>query len=93
VIFCPGIEHEIRQERRRFMSFERMSISLPAEMRKYVERQVETRGFAGASEYFRELIRAELARAAKREVMQNIPSRVPTSPEAIRRPLASAARR
>ena len=75
------------------MSFERMSISLPVWMRSFIEHQVQMRGFAGASEFFRELIRAEQLRELERERRHSLPVQVRPVEHVVRRPLASAARR
>lgn len=45
-----------------------MNISLPEEMRAFVEAQMAAEGFASASEYFRGLIREAQRRLAKREL-------------------------
>jgi antitoxin ParD1/3/4 len=41
-----------------------MNISLPEPLKKFVDRQVKERGYAGASDYVRELIRNDEKRAA-----------------------------
>jgi antitoxin ParD1/3/4 len=41
-----------------------MNISLPAPLKKFVDRQVKERGYAGVSDYVRELIRDDQKRAA-----------------------------
>jgi antitoxin ParD1/3/4 len=41
-----------------------MNISLPEPLKKFVDRQVKERGYAGASDYVRELIRSDEKRAA-----------------------------
>jgi antitoxin ParD1/3/4 len=41
-----------------------MNISLPEPLRKFVDRQVKDRGYAGASDYVRDLIREDQRRAA-----------------------------
>jgi antitoxin ParD1/3/4 len=41
-----------------------MNISLPDPLKKFVDRQVKDRGYAGASDYVRELIRDDQRRAA-----------------------------
>ena len=46
------------------MSTTTMNISLPEPLRKFVDRQVKERGYAGASDYVRELIRNDEKRAA-----------------------------
>jgi antitoxin ParD1/3/4 len=45
-----------------------MNISLPEEMKAFVEAQMSRDGFASASEYFRTLIREEQRRRARREL-------------------------
>ena len=42
-----------------------MNISLPESMRRFVEDQISTQGYSSASEYFRELVRADKKRQAK----------------------------
>lgn len=46
------------------MSTTTMNISLPEPLRKFVDRQVKEHGYAGASDYVRELIRNDEKRAA-----------------------------
>jgi antitoxin ParD1/3/4 len=45
-----------------------MNISLPDEMKAFVEEQMASEGFASASEYLRALIREAQKRLAKREL-------------------------
>ena len=45
-----------------------MNISLPDEMKAFVEAQMATEGYASASEYLRGLIREAQKRHAKREL-------------------------
>jgi antitoxin ParD1/3/4 len=45
-----------------------MNISLPEEMKDFVEAQMATEGYASASEYLRALIREAQKRQAKREL-------------------------
>ena len=45
-----------------------MNISLPEEMKAFIEAQMSRDGFASASEYFRTLVREEQRRRAKREL-------------------------
>ena len=45
-----------------------MNISLPEEMKAFVEAQMVTEGYASASEYLRALIREAQKRQAKREL-------------------------
>lgn len=45
-----------------------MNISLPEEMRAFIEAQMSEEGYASASEYFRTLVRQEQRRRARREL-------------------------
>jgi antitoxin ParD1/3/4 len=45
-----------------------MNISLPDEMKEFIEAQMSRDGFASASEYFRTLVREEQKRRARREL-------------------------
>jgi antitoxin ParD1/3/4 len=45
-----------------------MNISLPEEMKAFIEAQMAEEGYASASEYLRTLIREEQKRRAKREL-------------------------
>ena len=45
-----------------------MNISLPEEMKDFVEQQVSTRGYSSASEYVRELVRADQKLKAKEQL-------------------------
>jgi len=47
-----------------------MNISLPDPMKQYVEEQVSAGGYSSASEYVRELVRADQKRRAKEELEQ-----------------------
>lgn len=47
---------------------ETMNISLPDRMKQFVEEQVSTGGYSSASEYVRELVRADQKRKAKEEL-------------------------
>jgi len=47
-----------------------MNISLPDPMKKYVEQQVTTGAYSSASEYVRELVRADQKRNAKEQLEQ-----------------------
>ena len=47
-----------------------MNISLPDPMRKYVEEQVSAGGYSSASEYVRELVRADQKRRDKEQLEQ-----------------------
>jgi antitoxin ParD1/3/4 len=52
------------------MQMETMTISLPETMREYVEEQVEAGEYGSASEYIRELVRADQKRHAKTQLEQ-----------------------
>ena len=45
-----------------------MNISLPEQMKDFVEQQVSTRGYSSASEYVRELVRADQKLKAKEQL-------------------------
>ncbi len=47
-----------------------MEISLPDSMQEFVETQIQLGGYSSASEYFRELVRAEQKRQAKQQLEQ-----------------------
>jgi antitoxin ParD1/3/4 len=47
-----------------------MNISLPDPMKQYVEEQVSTGAYSSASEYVRELVRADQKRRAKEQLEQ-----------------------
>ena len=47
-----------------------MNISLPDPMKQYVEQQVTTGAYSSASEYVRELVRADQKRNAKEQLEQ-----------------------
>jgi antitoxin ParD1/3/4 len=49
-----------------------MNISLPDPMKHYVEEQVSTGGYSSASEYVRELVRADQKRKAKEALEQTL---------------------
>ena len=49
-----------------------MNISLPDEMKAFVESQLAREGYASASEYLRDLIRDDRKRRAKRELESKI---------------------
>lgn len=46
-----------------------MNISLPGELKEFVDDQVATRGFSTSSEYVRDLIRREKERLGLRELL------------------------
>jgi antitoxin ParD1/3/4 len=45
-----------------------MNVSLPERLRKFVDRQVRQHGYAGASDYIRDLIRNDQKRAAAEQL-------------------------
>jgi len=47
------------------MAMQTMTISLPSDMREYVDKRTQTGGFGNASEYVRDLIRRERDRRAQ----------------------------
>lgn len=49
-----------------------MNISLPDPMKEFVEKQVADGGYSSASEYVRELLRAEQKRRARDEIEQKL---------------------
>ena len=49
-----------------------MNISLPDPMKQYVEEQVAARYYSSASEYMRELVRADQKRNAKEQLEQTL---------------------
>jgi antitoxin ParD1/3/4 len=49
-----------------------MNISLPEEMKKYVEDRVAAGQYGTASEYFRELVRQDQQHAADRELAEKL---------------------
>lgn len=49
---------------------ETMNISLPGPLKEYVEAKVSAGGYSSASEYVRELVRADQKRQAKDELEQ-----------------------
>lgn len=49
-----------------------MNISLPDPMKQYVEEQVSEGGYSSASEYVRELVRADQKRKAKEALEQSL---------------------
>jgi antitoxin ParD1/3/4 len=46
-----------------------MNISLPEQLKAYVDEQVSTRGYGTSSEYLRELIRADMDRQRLRALL------------------------
>lgn len=65
-------------------------ISVPANVRQFVEQRVSESGYGSVSEYFRELLREDRRRHA---VRINVANRAASAPERAFKPLASAARR
>jgi antitoxin ParD1/3/4 len=57
---------------RRVKSMTNMNISLPYDMKAFVEAQMAQDGYASASEYLRALIREDQKRRAKRELEAKI---------------------
>lgn len=55
-----------------------MNISLPETMKDWVDEQVEQRGYGTASEYIRELLRAEQQRAQRAQINENLLAAVQT---------------
>jgi antitoxin ParD1/3/4 len=53
-----------------------MNISLPDPMKQYVEEQVNAGGYSSASEYVRELVRADQKRHAKEELERSLLSAI-----------------
>lgn len=49
-----------------------MNISLPDPMKRYVEEQVTARDYSSASEYMRELVRADQKRNAKEQLERTL---------------------
>lgn len=49
-----------------------MNISLPDPLKQYVEEQVTVRDYSSASEYMRELVRADQKRNAKEQLEQTL---------------------
>lgn len=49
-----------------------MNISLPEALKKFVDRQVKVQGYAGASDYIRELVREDQRRAAADQLRKAI---------------------
>jgi len=48
-----------------------MNVSLPDEMKKYIESQVQTGKFSNTSDFVRELIRRDLEYTTKLEALRN----------------------
>jgi antitoxin ParD1/3/4 len=49
-----------------------MNISLPDPMKEYVEEQVTARDYSSASEYMRELVRADQKRSAREQLERTL---------------------
>jgi antitoxin ParD1/3/4 len=54
------------------MSMATMSISLPDGLRTFVENRVTVGGYSTASEYFRELVRADQKRQAEDQLVEKL---------------------
>ncbi len=59
-----------------------MNISLPEEMKTFIETQMSQEGYASASEYLRGLIREEQKRRAKRELEAKFREALESGPSA-----------
>ena len=57
-----------------------MNISLPADLRHFVDEQVSHRGYGTNSEYVRELIRKDQDRLQLRELLLSGAASAPTNP-------------
>jgi antitoxin ParD1/3/4 len=60
-----------------------MNISLPDPLKLYVEQQVNTGGYSSASEYVRELVRADQKRKAKEYLEGVLLEALKTKPEKV----------
>jgi antitoxin ParD1/3/4 len=54
------------------MAMQTMTISLPSDMREYVDNRTQTGGFGNASEYVRDLIRRERDRRAQQQLDEQL---------------------
>lgn len=54
------------------MAMQTMTISLPSEMREYVDSRTETGGFGNTSEYVRDLIRREREQRAQQQLEEQL---------------------
>jgi antitoxin ParD1/3/4 len=60
-----------------------MNISLPDPMKHFVEKQVSMGGYSSASEYVRELVRADQKRKAKEQLETVLLEALKTEPETV----------
>ena len=60
-----------------------MNISLPDPMKHFVEEQVNMGGYSSASEYVRELVRADQKRKAKEELETVLLEALKSEPETV----------
>ena len=60
-----------------------MNISLPDPMKLYVEEQVNAGGYSSASEYVRELVRADQKRKAKEQLETVLLEALQSEPETV----------
>jgi antitoxin ParD1/3/4 len=80
------------------MAMQTMTISLPSDMREYVDNRTQTGGFGNASEYVRDLIRRERDRRAQQlleeQLINNLgSSAIEWTPEVRERLLATVENR
>ncbi len=59
---------------------ETMTISLPPEMREWIDRLVESGGYASVSEYLRELVRVDSRKRLQDEVSQILLDSISSGP-------------
>ena len=62
-----------------------MNISLPDEMRSFIEEEISREGYASASEYFRDLVRQAQRRKAKLELEAKLAEGLQGSPAKMKR--------
>ena len=62
-----------------------MNISLPDEMRTFIEDEITREGYASASEYFRDLVRQAQRRKAKLELEAKLAEGLQGSPTKMKR--------
>ena len=62
-----------------------MNISLPDEMRTFIEDEITREGYASASEYFRDLVRQAQRRKAKLELEAKLAEGLRGSPTKMKR--------
>jgi antitoxin ParD1/3/4 len=80
------------------MAMQTMTISLPSDMREYIDNRTQTGGFGNASEYVRDLIRRERDRRAQQlleeQLINNLRSpNIEWTPEVRERLLATVENR